>query len=123
MPKRKALKVVEYGAYVPGIEYLTCVVAVRSNLKTGKLLVRLEHLNPDQDGRVQEVLLSLPIHPNGRSASFFRACGMEVNADHEVMPDDVVGKRVIVRFDQEEDDQIVLFQSPVKEIRNGTPAR
>ena len=123
MPKHKALKVVEYGAYVPGVDYLARVEDVRANLKTSKLLVRLEHLNAEQDGRVQEVVLSLPIRPDGRSASFFRACGMELQIDQEIAPKDVVGKRVIVRFVREEDDHMVSFQSPAKEVRDGTPTR
>ena len=123
MRKRRLLRVVEYEDFVPGQGYVARVVAVKANHKTKRLHVQLEHLNPEQDGRVQEMVLPLPILPDGRSAAFFRACGIEVQIDQDINQDEALGKHVIIRFGHGADGQDVSFGRRVKEVCHGTSTR
>ena len=123
MRKRRLLKVAEYESYVPGKEFLVRVADVRINLKTSRLLVRLEHLSSEQDGRVQEVILPLPIHVSGRTAAFFRACGVAVRPDGEIDLADAVGRKLTVRFEPGAEGPIAYFDCTVREGSHGPSTR
>ena len=98
MPKKKRLKVVGWSELALGCMYLVYVRKIKIDGKAEVVIVTLEHLGGDQEGRTQEVELPLPVHPAGRTASFFQACGMEVALDAELVAEDAVGKVVAVEF-------------------------
>lgn len=123
MRRQRLLRVVEYEELVSGQDYLVRVADVKANHKTKRLQVHLEHRNPEQDGRPQEVVLPLPVRPNGQSAAFFRACGIDVQIDQEIDPDRAVGKQVMVRFEQGTDGRNVYFAPRTEEAHDGTPTR
>jgi hypothetical protein len=123
MRDSKPLRVASYTDFVVGRDYLVRVAGVRSNLRTNSLHVQLEHLDPKQDGRTQEALLTLPVLPLGRTAAFFRACGLEVRDNQEISPRDAVGRLVLMRFESLEGDELVSFRGATKEKRDGQSTR
>ena len=99
MPRRQMLKVVSHPAYVAGCLYRLRIREIRIDRRRGVLGVTLEHLGEDQEGRVQQVMLPLPVRPAGRAAAFFRACGMEVSIDANIVPEDALGKVIAAQFE------------------------
>lgn len=95
------------------------VASAEANLKSQELRVRLELLSKEQEGRIQELSLPLPVRPAGRTASFVRACGIDVRVGAEIKPGDLVGKIILVRFGSETEDlksEVVSFGQSTKEI-------
>ena len=121
MPKRKRLRVEAWSALLLGRMYLVYVRNIEVSRKTEVVRVTLEHLDREQEGRVHEVELPLPVRPAGRTSSFFQACGVEVALNAEFFPEDAVGKIVAVEFgplhgyDQW---QPVRFGPPDQETKN-----
>lgn len=124
MRKPRPLKVEEYPPFRRDHEYLVQVHRVRASGKTQQLRVTLVHRDHEQDGREQELELPLPIRPAGRTAQFFRACGVDVCAGAEVDPVAVRGSFIHVRFEQTElNGQLVpSFRPVVKEHEDGPTA-
>ena len=104
MRKPKPLAVVGFPDFRPDHDYWAKVIDVRVNRKTQELHVMFQHLDHEQDGRMQEIVLALPIRPSGRTADFFRACGIDVEIDAEIVPQDVIGRRISIRFGPATDD-------------------
>ena len=98
MRKPRLLKVLGYLALIIGRDYHVRAAEVHANMKSQRLLLRLEHLDRDQEGRVDEVILPLPVRPHGRTASFFRACGMDVSVDAEINPAGALGRVIVLRL-------------------------
>ena len=62
------------------------------------LSVRFEFVDEEQAGRIHLQFLSLPIRPQGLTALFFAACGMDVSVGCRVRPKDTEGMIVGARF-------------------------
>jgi hypothetical protein len=98
MARRQRIPVCDYPSFALHVDYLVRVQRVKADLKKRQMLLEVQHLNSDQDGRVQECHLPLPIHPGGLTAQFFVATGIEIAIGHDVEPDEAVGRLVVVRF-------------------------
>jgi hypothetical protein len=63
------------------------------------MLITLEHISAEQRGRRHgPVLLPLPCRPGGLTASFFRACGQDVEPTKQLFPKKCIGRLIAVRF-------------------------
>ncbi len=123
MRKQQPLKVVDYPNFSMDLDYPVRVTRVRVNRKSQAMRVKIEHLYGEQDGRTQEVILPLPVRPSGKTASFMRACGVDVATGGEIDPNDALGKLVMVCFEQGIDpcgDPVASFKQPTKEAHDGT---
>ena len=100
----------------------TRVVSVRRNAKPTGISVELENLESDQAGRRHSLIMPMP-RPEGLTAEFFRACGMEVAAGKTLTPKEAIGTVVKVRFaptDTDDRCQAASFASmATKEMKNG----
>ena len=81
-----------------GKSHRALVLGAKANNKAKELRIELRHLDHEQEGRVQKVILPLPVRPNGTTAEFFRAVGVDVAIAAEIRPDDAVGRVVLVCF-------------------------
>ena len=77
--------------------YRARVVSIARNSKPAGISVLLEHLEEDQAGRRHSIILPPP-RPEGLTAEFFRACGMEVSAGKALTPKDATGAVIKCRF-------------------------
>ena len=123
MRKPKPLEVIDYEDLVAKREYLVRVTGVRSNLKTGTLTVHVVHLSREQDGRSQEFSLPLPVLPGGRTAAFFRACGIAVAIGTPLSAADAVRRQLKMRFGSVNDDETLSFSQPKEMNRNASAAQ
>ena len=121
MPRRKALKVVGYPIFAAGKAHPVRVKAIKEDDKSHTLVATLEHLHREQEGRLQNVVLFLPVRPSNKTASFFRACNMDVNVNSRIVWEDTVGKVLKVFLEPSHDSgadwQIVSFE-PLTEEAN-----
>ena len=91
MPRQLSFTVCPWPDYRDGQSYRSRVVRVAKSTKPSGLAVQLEHLDSEQEGRGLQVVLPLPPRPEGLTASFFRACGMEIAIGARIVPKDAVG--------------------------------
>jgi hypothetical protein len=115
MPRSYEIEVEPYPDYTPDRYYVLRVTSISRSKKPRGLTVELEHLDQDQDGRKVEVFLG-PLRPDGRTASFFRACGQEICIGTKARPEECQGKVISARFarDLGETWQVSNFK-PIKE--------
>ena len=115
MARRWTEKVVPYPTHKRDARYLMRVEAIRK-VRSGHahFALRLVHLDIEQEGRVVETELPVPIRPAGRTAQFFTACGIPVAIGAEVQPRAAVGCIVLVVF---RDEQIMSFEEVPDESR------
>lgn len=98
MRKPKPLAVVDFPELRFDRDYRALIAQLRVQSRSQMLRVMLQLLDAEQDGRRQEITLTLPIRPTGPTADFFRACGFDVAVQTEIIPQEVVGRQVRVRF-------------------------
>ena len=99
MPRKRRLKVVGYPDFVEGRTYRMRVQRVCLEQGGAGLAVACEHLAEEQQGRNQDLRFPLPVRPYGRTAAFFRACGMEVSVDVDIVYEDAADKIIDARFE------------------------
>ena len=94
---RKWLEMVkDWPTISTNFDYHVQVVSVRRKGK--QIEVSFKFLGSDQFGRQMSEVLELPIRPAGVTASFFAACGQDVQAGKSLSPRDCLGQTVAVRF-------------------------
>lgn len=122
MPRKPMWKVADYPEYRMSAAYSLSVEAVRTQGNTASVM--LAHRDAEQDGRKVSVDLGLPVLPQGRTASFLRACGILFVPGEEVDPAEAVGKVVVVRFGRLVDGSIgiVSFESPEGSVKHESDA-
>lgn len=121
MPRTWELQVEPWQKLIAGRAYSMRVLSVGKSKAAKGIRVILEHLDATQAGRKQEIVLPLPLHPDGITADFFRACGMQVATGDSISPKDVIGMTVNVRFASTPDDkhQPTAFEpAPDEETQN-----
>jgi hypothetical protein len=96
--RTQKLTVSDYPEFALGKSHRALVLGAKANNKAKELRIELRHLDHEQEGRVQKVILPLPVRPNGTTAEFFRAVGVDVAIAAEIRPDDAVGRVVLVCF-------------------------
>ncbi len=103
MRKQKHIRVESHPPIVPGRRYTALVAELRVRLKQKELYAFFELLGKEQDGRIEQVVLPLPARPSGRTARFLRACGVALHAGSEIDPQEVLGRKLVVRFETDGD--------------------
>jgi hypothetical protein len=104
--------------------YLLQVSGV-SKCSKAAICLTLEHVaGHSQAGRVHTLTLPLPIRPDGLTAEFFRAVGIQVQVDTKVAPKDAFGRQVYVKFSLAEgqnEPKVVTFEPvPAQATAPGT---
>ncbi|MFC1764999.1 hypothetical protein ACFL6U_23380 [Planctomycetota bacterium] len=96
--------------------YKTCV---RQITKVGKAAeIQLEFMEAPQKGRTMTIQLSLPIRPEGITASFFKACGLDTSPQSTIVPQDTLGSLITVTFEKDPHDEIP-YPNNFKSISQG----
>ena len=103
MPRKKMLRVEPWPAYDRETDYPLSVLSVKWGADGKSLVVKLVHLAEPQLGRSVELILSLPVRPEGLAASFLRAAGKEVVVNGELDPTEARGAIVLARFGMKPD--------------------
>ena len=89
----------EYPDIIVGHLYSVRVIKVEKNRSPRGICITVQHLSQDQDGRRHSFILPLPIHPEGITAEFFRACGTEIVVGHKFAPQkDAMGAEINIAF-------------------------
>ncbi|MCH7720076.1 MAG: hypothetical protein IH988_03680 [Planctomycetes bacterium] len=83
--RKVTVKMVAYGPLEMGKLYRLIVFHIEKKSRKKCLQVRLRNLDPNQDGRVHELELPLPVLPDGRTAAFLRACGADLEVGGELV--------------------------------------
>jgi hypothetical protein len=78
--------------------YRCAVLRVSKSKSPVGLLVVLEDRDADHLGQRTQVLLPVPVRPEGTTADFLRACGSEVAVGRSINPRSAVGVMVGVKF-------------------------
>ena len=85
-------ELVSHKAYVTSIKNIT---------RVGKRIeVQLEFSEQPQQGRRLTTHLPLPIRPEGLTADYFVACGLEVIPQAKITPNETIGSVIVVTFDK-----------------------
>ena len=114
------LVVEPYGDLVAGHPYPARVLDVKVKRKLIEMLVTLELINPEQEGRQLTCSLSAKLLPHNLTSQFLGATGQDVSPGRKVNPADAVGAQVLVTFASpvgNRDVKPVSF-SPLKEKTN-----
>ena len=115
MPRPWEITVAPQEPYVQGRFYRLRVTDIAKSSKPQGLAVDLQHLDLDQQGRLVRVIL-LPPRPEGLTADYFRACGMDVRAGETLRPRDTRGMEITATFSQGPDDSWEISDfAPAKE--------
>jgi len=118
--RKLTLKIEDWPA-LPIAFYLMKVLGISKSKSPAGLLVELEHLDKSQAGRRHTILLPLPCRPDGLTARFLIAAGLDVSIDSVVTPADAVGATLRVRLEPAPDGkgyQAVAFEPMRKEPKN-----
>lgn len=99
MPPKKRVKVEWWSRLRPDADYPLKVTDIGWGESDTCLAVVLTHLAEDQAGRTVKLDLPLPVRPEGRTASFLRAAGLDVAVGNSLDPMDAKGAVVQARFD------------------------
>ena len=121
-PRPIEFTVEAFSAYDPDEWYPVEVLDFRGGKKTGTLAVKLRHLARDQIGRTHMALLPYPIHPEGPTADFLRACGLEIQVGSTVSQKQAIGAVIRAKFalvQGSSDYQVVVFATIPKEDSHG----
>jgi hypothetical protein len=99
---RKWTEIVKpYSELVKYKAYRTCIKNVARVDKT--IEVQLEFLDQPQQFRRLTIHLPLPIRPEGLTADYFTACGLEVVPEARIAPHETIGSVIVVTFDKTSD--------------------
>jgi len=98
MPRKWIIEVEPWPALDPERWYTVQVQSIHRIKKPAGLGTTLLYLDDEQSGRTQEVVLPLPVRPEGLTAQFFIACDMEVVSGQCIEPLKVLGCVVQARF-------------------------
>ena len=118
--RKLTLKIEDWPA-LPIAFYLMKVLGISKSKSPAGLLVELEHLDKSQAGRRHTILLPLPCRPDGLTARFLIAAGLDVTIGSTVTPTDAVGATLRVRLEPEPDGkgyQATAFEPFRKEPRD-----
>lgn len=99
MPRGLRIRVQDFSRRRPKHDYAIRVMDVARSTQAGALLVRYQHEGDEQAGRCGEFNLPVPARPEGFTASFLRACGIEVTAGMEIEVGQVIHQVILARFD------------------------
>lgn len=123
MPRELTIPIENWPDPQPDIAYLVRVESIRRPRKQTHLVVGLEHLDAEQEGRVREVQLPLPCRPFGLTAQFIAACGHTVEIGTSVRVKDCLGKTMIARFARTQTGalEISSFESVIPEDLYAAP--
>ena len=121
MPRKETVTVEDFPPIRPGRRYEVFVYHIEKKRRPSGLLIRLRHLDPDQDGREEVVELTLPVRPSGHTASFFAACGEQIAVGRKIAIAKAIGKVIYVTFGSTRGVMTIeTFES--KEIDDGADA-
>ena len=119
MPQKWTLKIEGWPA-LPVAFYLMKVLGISKSKSPAGLQVELEHLDKSQAGRRHTVSLPLPCRPEGLTAAFLKAAGLDVSIG-TVTPADAVGAILKIRLEPAPDGkgyQAVAFEPVRKEPKD-----
>jgi len=119
MPRKWSFKIEDWPALAAAF-YLMKVLGVSKSKSPAGLLVEPEQLDKSQAGRRHTVSLPLPCRPEGLTAAFFRAAGLDVSIG-TVTPADAIGTILKARMEPAPDGkgyQAVAFEPVRKEPKD-----
>ena len=119
MPRKWTLQIEGWPALAAAF-YLMKVLGISKSKSPAGLLVEPEQLDKSQAGRRHTVSLPLPCRPEGLTAAFFRAAGLDVSIG-TVTPADAVGAILKIRLEPAPDGkgyQAVAFEPVRKEPKD-----
>jgi len=117
--RKLTLKIEDWPA-LPIAFYLMKVLGISKSKSPLGLLVELEHLDKSQAGRRHTILLPLPCRPDGLTARFLIAAGLDISIG-TVAPGDAVGQVLRFRLEPAPDGegyQAVAFEPMRKEPKD-----
>ena len=102
--------------------YLVRITRICKDPNVKAMCVTLEHIGDDiQAGRIHQISLPLPIRPEGLTANFFRATGIQLEVGYKITPTVVIGKTTYARFSQSKENEeahILSFESITHEAES-----
>jgi hypothetical protein len=92
-----------YSDLAKGKAYTVRVKNIHKATTAEAMEVTVEFVEPSQQGRRFTVHLSLPIRPQGLTADFFAACGIDITPQAKITPRSALGCLIQVVFEKTPD--------------------
>ena len=126
-PRKTILTVEDWPKPKNGKVYRCRIRECQLHRKAAVLQIILYHLDPEMEGKLQEVDFSLPIRPGNPLSHFIAACKLDVSQiGSQVCLDEIVGKFVGLRYDKPKDSDeheavtyIPITDQPASKSANG----
>jgi len=106
MGRRWIEKLEDLADLVYGRWYRVRVVDVRKDRARKQIVVKIEHTDREQEGRMTHMTIALPLRRVGLGAAFSEACGLLDGSSTGISPRDAVGCVVQVRYENIESEGV-----------------